>query len=59
MKKLKLDLETLRLDSFEAADVADLGGTVHGADSSAGDGCPGSYPYHCLPQPTSIAAGCA
>ena len=59
MKKLTLDPEALRLESFDVFDVEAERGTIHGADSTVGDGCPGSYPYHCLPQPTSIADGCA
>jgi hypothetical protein len=59
MKKLTLDVEMLCLESFDVAETADVHGTVHGADSTVGDGCPNSYPYHCLPQVTSIEAGCA
>jgi len=56
MKKLALDLEALRLESFDVDAASDALGTVHGADSTATDGCPGSYPFHCLPQPSR---GCA
>jgi hypothetical protein len=56
MKKLTLDLEALRLESFDVDTAPDALGTVHGADSTATDGCPGSYPFHCLPQPSR---GCA
>ncbi|HEX8242436.1 MAG TPA: hypothetical protein VF541_03025 [Longimicrobium sp.] len=59
MKKLTLDLEALRLESFDVADTEDVQGTVFGADSTVTDGCPNSYPYHCVPQVTSVAAGCA
>jgi hypothetical protein len=53
MKKLTLDVDALRIESFHTEDALyAAGGTVHGADSSAGDGCPNSYPFHCLPQPS-------
>ena len=51
MKKLTLDLDALCLESFEVDEAAAaLRGTVQGADSTATDGCPGSYPFHCVPQ---------
>lgn len=54
MKKLVLDLDALSVESFEAdSTVAELRGTVRGADSTDGAGCPKSYPFHCLPQPVS------
>jgi hypothetical protein len=56
VKKLTLDLEALCLESFDVDAAPDALGTVHGADSTATDGCPGSYPFHCLPQPSR---GCA
>jgi hypothetical protein len=56
MKKLTLDLEALRLESFDVDTAPSALGTVHGADSTVTDGCPGSYPFHCLPQPSR---GCA
>lgn len=57
MKKLTLDLDSLRLDSFAPVDTPEAkGGTVRGFDSTATDGCPGSYPFHCPPQ---LTHGCA
>ena len=57
MKKLTLDVDALCIESFEADEnVEALRGTVQGADSTDGAGCPKSYPYHCLPQ---LSRGCA
>lgn len=57
MKKLALNLDELTLETFRVDDANDpWRGTVQGAESTAGDGCPDSYPFHCLPQPSR---GCA
>ena len=57
MKKLTLDLDELRLESFDVDDAPEaLRGTVRGADSTATDGCPGSYPFYC---PPVLTPGCA
>jgi hypothetical protein len=56
MKKLTLEIETLSVESFQVDPaVAELRGTVQGADSTDGAGCPDSYPFHCLPQ---FSRGC-
>jgi hypothetical protein len=53
MKKLALEIDSLTVETFEVDPaVAELRGTIHGADSTDGAGCPKSYPYHCLPQPS-------
>jgi hypothetical protein len=56
MKKLTLELEMLDVESFCLDDAPGAQGTVLGAESTATDGCPASYPFHCLPQPSR---GCA
>lgn len=58
MKKLSLRLDALRVESFQVdAAVAELRGTIQGAGSTDGAGCPNSYPFRCPPQPWS--ASCA
>ncbi len=58
MKKLTLEIDALRVESFQVDPaVAELRGTVQGAGSTDGVGCPKSYPFHCLPQP--MTPGCA
>lgn len=42
MRKLKLDLEELEVETFEAAEDLEQRGTVHGADTIGGWVCNGS-----------------
>ena len=57
MKKLKLDLDRLTLESFQVDDLRNAPrGTVAGADSTKTDGCGNSYPLYCPPR---ITDGCA
>lgn len=52
MKKLTLQIDALQVETFQVDPaVAEQRGTVE-AHSTDGAGCPKSYPYHCLPQPT-------
>lgn len=58
MKKLSLQIDALRVESFEVDPaVAVVRGTVQGAGSTDGGGCPKSYPFYCFPQP--LSGGCA
>jgi hypothetical protein len=58
MKKLTLAIDTLHVETFQVDPaVAELRGTVQGAFSTDGVGCPKSYPYHCFPQPVSSGCG--
>lgn len=58
MKKLTLEIDALRVETFQVdSALAELRGTVQGAGSTDGVGCPKSYPFDCGPaRPTS---GCA
>lgn len=43
MTKLKLNVADLRVDSFQAGEAADEGGTVHGAAATYGQWTCGIY----------------
>jgi hypothetical protein len=50
MRKLKLDLQTLEVQSFRTEDRPALGGTVFGAMTYINDGCTGGAECNTYPQ---------
>ncbi|MBB4637863.1 hypothetical protein [Longimicrobium terrae] len=67
MKKLKLDLDQIRVSSFTVRDEKGPTGTVHAngasADPACGpsqiwDSCYSCWPQHCNPQPISWDFAC-
>lgn len=47
MAKLKLRLETLAIESFDAGAADGVRGTVRGAATQPGGGCEPTQPYSC------------
>lgn len=59
MKKLKLDLDQLAVESFAATDPEPPRGTVKGYYTAPADGCVGSeYPPECYSNNVTYCAGC-
>ena len=62
MKKIRLEIETLRVESFTPADAPALRGTVNGLaslyweDCAESETCPGGYP--CGPSEQSFGGTC-
>lgn len=58
MKKLKLEIDALRVESFKTDEAKEERGTVHGNASSGGGGGGFECLYGCVNPATSIDGGC-
>jgi hypothetical protein len=62
MKKLKLDLGALKVDTFDATAPVELHGTVRGLDDSEGASfdywCPSLWPTDCCTADATCPASC-